>query len=151
MKKFSAVRMSPLSLWTGGTWSRSRLTKHQLLNLTLQIREVLKCCKHQRAEGLVDILLVSDCVFYKVLQVRGLAGLLIDRLTSGINWRSCWDALLAILWRHSDTSGIWGKRLRDQTWSYENVFWKDENTFHLEEDTSLRAPSRLSKSRHSDI
>ena len=57
----------------------------EMLNLTLQIREVLKCCKHQRAEGLVDILLVSDCVFYKVLQVRGLAGLLIDRLISGIN------------------------------------------------------------------
>ena len=30
MKKFSAVRMSPLSLWSGGTWSRSRLTKHQM-------------------------------------------------------------------------------------------------------------------------
>ena len=61
------------------------MTDTEMLNLTLQIREVLKCCKQQRAEGLVDILLVSDCVFYKVLQVHGLAGLLIDRLISGIN------------------------------------------------------------------
>ena len=59
--------------------------RYKMLNLTLQIREVLKSCKQQRAEGLVDILLVSDCVFYKVLQVHGLAGLLIDRLISGIN------------------------------------------------------------------